>query len=34
MKNNNEKTLKNKKREVIGLTTPQVPYKDIKRNTK
>jgi hypothetical protein len=25
--------IKNKKREVIGLTTPQVPYKDIKKNT-
>ena len=30
--NHDEKTFK--KREVIGLTTSQVPYKDIKRNTK
>jgi hypothetical protein len=28
------KKLLKTKREVIGLTTPQIPYKDIKRNTK
>jgi len=28
-----KKLFKNKKREVIGLTTPQVLYKDIKKRS-